>query len=123
MSQPWYPVILPALPILIVHLAGLVVAIILVIRHKSTPAILALVGFALRFILDLTNFGRSSLIRLLADQMGMRQFLAANTGIGCCCSVIDVIAFVCIIIALWQAVSGAAQAAEQGVEAPQEAAE
>jgi len=107
MDQPaLYATIVSALPILLVHLAGVVVTVILLVRRRSTPAILAVIGFGVLFMLDLANFGRGPLIGLLARQSGMRQFWIANTGIGCCCSIFDVAAVVCLIVALWQAVSG-----------------
>ena len=96
------------LPILLVHLAGVVVAIILLVRHRGTPAIMALVGFAVLFIMDLVSFSRPRLTMFLARQVGMRQFAFVNTGVGCCCSVFDVLAIVCLIVAIWQAASGAA---------------
>ncbi|OQY21835.1 MAG: hypothetical protein DRJ03_19185 [Chloroflexi bacterium] len=98
------------LPILLAHLAGVVVAVILLTRHRGTPAILALVGFAVLFLLDLASFAREPLIRFLSSQVGMRQFVLVNTSVGCCCSIFNIIAVVCLIIALWQAVSGAAEA-------------
>lgn len=102
----WYITILPVLPILLVHLAGVVVAIVLLVRHRGTPAILALAGFGVLFIVDLVSFGKAPLIRFLARQTGMRQLV--NTSVGCCCSVFDMLAIVCLIVALWQTVSGAA---------------
>jgi len=103
-QQPWYVMILPVLPILLVHLAGVVVAIILLVRRGGTPAILALVGFGVLFILDLASFGRGPLVELLAGQA--RQLVVVSTGLSCCCSVLDVAAVVCLIVAIWQAVSG-----------------
>ena len=106
-QQPWYVLLLPALPILLVHLAGLVVAIILLVRRGGTPAILALVGFGILFIVDLAGLGSAPLTRLLAEQVRqVSQVMAVSAGVGCCCSVFDVAAIVCLIIAVWQAVSG-----------------
>ena len=114
-QQSWFLAVLPVLLILLAHLAGLVVSIILLVRHKGTAAVLALIGFAVRLILDLASFGRPSLTRLLAQRGGVRGFLAASTGVGCCCSVIDVVAIVCIIVALWQALSGGVEPAPDEV--------
>lgn len=125
-QQPWYVTILPALPILLAHLAGIVVAVILLVRHGGTPAILALIGFGVLFVADLAGFAGGPLVGLLASQT--RQFLIANVGVGCCCSVLDVVAIVCLIVAIWQAVSGAAagETVEEVVgvlvEAPEEIA-
>ncbi|RLC89991.1 MAG: hypothetical protein DRI77_15160 [Chloroflexi bacterium] len=80
----------------------------MLVRHRGTPAILALAGFGVLFIVDLVSFGKAPLIRFLARQTGMRQFVLVNTSVGCCCSVFDMLAIVCLIVALWQTVSGAA---------------
>lgn len=118
MGQPAvYATIISALPILLVHLAGVVVAVILLVRRRSTPAILALVGFGVLFVVDIANFGRSPLVGLLARQGGMNWLWIANTGIGCCCSIFDVAAIVCLIVALWQAVSGSS-VKESATETP-----
>ncbi len=105
-----YVMYLPMLPILLAHLAGVVVAVILLVRHRGTPSILALVGFAVLLLLDLLNFAREPLIRFLSSRVGMRQFVLVNTSVGCCCSIFNIIAVVCLIVAIWQAVSGAAEA-------------
>jgi type III secretory pathway component EscS len=106
-QQPWYFLLLSALPILLAHLAGAIVAVVLLVRQKqkSTPAILALIGFGLLFILDLADFGRDPLIGWLGRR-AVRQFWTINTGIGCCCGIFDVAAAVCLIVALWQAIAG-----------------
>jgi hypothetical protein len=110
-----YPTIIPVLPILLVHLAGVVVAVILLVRHRSTPAILALIGFGVLFIVSLADLGRGPLIGLLTRQAGMQRFWIANASVGCCCSVFDVAAFVCLIVALWQAVSATGAGEVKGV--------
>lgn len=117
-QQPWYFLILPALPILLAHLAGAVVAVILLIRQrqKSTPAILALIGFGLLFVLDLANFGRTPLIGWLGRR-AVRQIWAVSAGVGCCCGIFDVAATVCLIVALWQAVSVTGVEVSKGIEA------
>ncbi len=109
--NPWYVTVLPMLPILLAHLAGVVAAIILLTRRGGTPAILALVGFGVSLILDLASFGRSPLVGFLGRQVGMRRFVAVSTGVGCCCGLLDLIAVVCLIVAIWQAVSVTAEAA------------
>lgn len=108
--NPWYVTVLPMLPILLAHLAGVVVAVLLLTRRGGTPAILALVGFGVSFILDLASFGRGPLVVFLGRQVGMRQFVALSTGVGCCCGLLNLIATVCLIVAIWQAVSVAAEA-------------
>jgi hypothetical protein len=104
LGQPWYVMILPTLPLLLAHLAGVVVAIILLVRRGGAPAILALVGFGVLFLVDLANLGRDPLIRALAEQT--RRLALVGSSVNCCCSVVDVAAIVCLIVALWQAVSG-----------------
>jgi hypothetical protein len=111
MSQPWYILVLPTLPVLLAYLAGVVVAVILVVRHRSTPAILALVGFGVLFLVALAGLGHGPLSRFLAEGGGMGRF-GVDAGVGCCCSVFDVIAVVCLIVAVWQAVSGGGAGAD-----------
>lgn len=105
---PWYVTVLPVLPILLVHLAGVVVAVILLVRRSGTPAILSLVGFGLLFVLDLVSFARNPLTRFLVGQVGVRQILFVNTGVNCCCGLLNMIALACLVVAIWQAVSVAA---------------
>jgi hypothetical protein len=100
---------------ILAHLAGLVVAIILLVKHKGTAAILATVAFALLFIQDIGAVARLAFL----DDLIFRQ-AAANTvrwvvgGFNCCCGFLDLAAIVCLIIAVWQAVSGAAPKQEGG---------
>ena len=97
--------VLPRLPILLVHLAGVVAAIVLLVRRRGTPAILSLVGFGLLFIMDLVSFAGPWLINLLVRQGMTHQLMFANAGMSCCCNTIDMLALVCLIVAIWQAVS------------------
>jgi len=90
----------------IAHLAGLVVAIILLFRVKGTPAILATVAFGLLFIQDIGAIMRVAFL----DKLIIRQMIAGNTpwamnSLGCCCGLLDLVAIICLIVALWQAVS------------------
>ena len=100
--------LLPAIPILLAHLAGVVVAVVLLLRPRERPiaATLAAVGFGLLLALDVGNFARGPLTSLVARRTaaGVRLIV---TGLGCCCSVVDVAATVCLIIAIAQALSGA----------------
>jgi hypothetical protein len=89
----------------LVHLVGIVVAIILLVRRRSTPAILALIGFGVLFVVNLASLGRGPLTGLLARQMRVNQYWISNAGVGCCCSIFDVAAIICLIVAIWQAVS------------------
>ena len=103
---PGFVGVLPALPTLLAHLAGVAVAIVLLVRQRerSLAAILAGAGFALLLLTDLAAFARGPLINLISHRTrgGIRL---AVTGVGCCCSVVDVAAIVCLIVALAQALS------------------
>jgi hypothetical protein len=98
--------LLPAIPVLLAHLAGMVVAIILVFRPKTkrTAGLLALSGFALLVILDLAEFAQGPLIRLLSNQTA-RGIRLAHVSVGCCCGAVDIAAVVCLIVAMWQTMS------------------
>jgi hypothetical protein len=104
---PGFVNLLPLFPTFLAHLAGVVVAIILLVRleRRRTPAILALLGFALLAILDVGSAAQGPLIRLLLRRTvsGIRL---ASAGVGCCYSIFDVAAAVCLIVAIWQATSG-----------------
>ena len=106
MGQFWYVSVIPALPLLLVHLVGVIVAVILLVRHRSTPAILATIGFVVLLVWHLSTFGTEPMARMLIEA-GVRPAGVAITTVGCCCSVLNVIAVVCLIIAIWQAVTGA----------------
>ena len=103
---PGFVNLIPLLPTLLVHLVGVVVAIILLVRleRRRTPAIFALLGFGLLSILDLARVARGPLVRLLSHRTvsGIRL---TSVGVGCCYSIFDVVAVVCLIIAIWQAMS------------------
>jgi len=103
---PGFVNVFPAIPVLLVHLVGVVVAIILLVRREkgSASAVLALIGFALLIFLDVANFARGPLINLVSRRaaMGIRALIAT---VGCCCSVFEVAAVVCLIIAIWRALS------------------
>ena len=99
--------LVPLAATLLVHLAGLIVAIILLVRVKGTPAILATVAFGLLLVQDIGLIVRSAFLdQYIVRQMGFRTISWAMGGLGCCCSLFNLAAFVCLIIALWQALSG-----------------
>jgi len=93
--------VLPVVPVLLTHLAGVVVAIVLLARQdrKPAPAILALAGFGLLFALDVVNFARGPVIRELLHRtvVGDRVGVA---GVRCCCGIFDVAAAVCLMVAI-----------------------
>ena len=88
-------------------ISSTVVSVILVMRHRTTPATLALIGFALLALLSLANLGRNPLATLLVGQGGVRYYLLANTSIGCCCSAVDAVAIALLVVAIYRAVGGA----------------
>jgi hypothetical protein len=98
-----YLMLIPQLALLLVHLAGLVVAILLLVRAKSTAAILAAVAFGLLTLLSL-----GQIIQMLPPVSA--QIYSAGpwlpVSLSCCCSLFDAAAIVCLIVAIWQAVSG-----------------
>jgi hypothetical protein len=98
--------LLPAIPVLLVHMVGMMVATILLVRRqgKRTAGILALIGFALLVIFDLADFAQATLIRLLSRQTAIGIRLA-HVSVGCCCNILDVAAVICLIVAIWQATS------------------
>ena len=55
-------------------------AIILAVRHKSTAAILALIAFAVLFVISLVSFGQGALIGWLATNVGDINSYALITG-------------------------------------------
>ena len=101
----WF-VILPVLPVLLAYLGGAIVALILVIRQRSLPAILALIGFTVLAAMVLFNFLRAPVIEFMVRRGPFRHLGLAHASLGCCCSVFDVAAIACLIIALWQALTG-----------------
>lgn len=104
---PGFVNLLPAVPVLIAHLAGVVVAAILLTRHreKSLPAVLALIGFALLLLVDVANLARGPVISLVSHRTraGVRFAVAS---VGCCCSLLDAAAAISLAVAIWQALSG-----------------
>ena len=92
----------------LVHLAGLVVAIVLLLKVKGTPAILATVAFGLSFIRDIGEIARVAFLNDLVREVAGRNVQWGVGGLGCCCGVFELIAIVCLIVAIWQAVSATA---------------
>ncbi len=97
--------IVPQLLYVFVYLAGLIVAIILAVRSKSTAGILAVIAFALLFVMSLLSFARGPLIGALGGRE-INAFVWSTAGVGCCCGLLDVAAVVLLIIALWKAIGG-----------------
>ncbi len=102
MVFPGYATLIPHVAALLAYLVGLVIAIILLVRAKGTAAILAVVGFALLILISIGQIVLSlpPVIRELYRAMWAVWVL------NCCCSLLDVAAVACLIVAIWQAVSG-----------------
>lgn len=96
--------------LILTHLAGLVVSIILLAKKKGTPAILATAAFGLLFLLDIGHILRASFLdRALFDAIRSASGIGwASGGLTCCCGIFDLAAIVCLIIAIWQALSSRA---------------
>ena len=102
--------------LILVHLVGLILAIVLLVKYKGTPAILATVAFGLAVIGDVgqllrTTFLQQFIIRNLARTTDPRTAFGVSNGFACCCNILSVIGIVCLIIALWQAISGQGEGA------------
>ena len=100
---PGYATLVPHVAALLAYLAGLAVAIFLLVRSRGRAAILAAVGFGL---LTLISLGQIVLILPPVSGQFFRigQWLAWV--LNCCCSIFDIAAITCLIVAIWQAVSG-----------------
>lgn len=99
--------VLPLLPPLLVHLAGVVVAALLLVRYERSrgPTMLALFGFVLLGLTDVARFARGPLIGALVHPRAM-DIRLASASVGCCFSLFEVVAVLFLIVALWQAISG-----------------
>jgi len=116
-----YALIVPYAAALLAHLAGLVVAIILLVRVKGTPAILALVGFALLALFDVAQIILGLPFVTASITSGTAAWMWF---LNCCCSIFDVAAVVCLIVAIWQAVSATGgEMAEEVAEISEEVVE
>jgi hypothetical protein len=113
--------------LLLAHLIGLVLAIILVVRKKGLAAILAAVAFALLFLLDggiLVRMATGAALIRAVDNPSTYRWI--GTGLDCCCGMLDLIAVICLIIAIFKGIgakaagSVAEEGAEEGALAPTE---
>lgn len=93
-----------ALPRILVHVAGIVVAIVLLRKARSRPTILALIAFISLFLTDLGDVAsRILLTQVLAPRAGDRLVQTTSTLSSLCCTSLDAIAIVLLIIAFAQA--------------------
>jgi hypothetical protein len=102
----WY-----TLPVHLALLAGTIVAIILLVRHRSLPAGLALAGFGGLFLVRiLSQVWDVYLIRRLMQRgipgVPFEQIAWVRPISGCCCNVVGALAVVCLLIGFWKAVTG-----------------
>ena len=84
------------------YLAGLLVSIILLVRSKARAAILSAVAFGLMLLMHLFA---SPIANLVFDVLDSDLAHTSLWGFDCCCSALQLAAIVCLIIAIWQAVS------------------
>lgn len=86
----------------VAHLAGTGAAVVLLLRRKALPATLAAVAFGLLFLGDLGQVARLAFLDNAVRGAGLPN--AALIG-NCCCSVVELIAVVGLVVAIWQAIS------------------
>jgi len=91
----------------LVHLVGLIIAIILIVRKKGTPAFLAAAAFGVLLLGDVGYILRYTFLNdWLREQFDSAiGFSQAQFGLNCCCSLFSLTAMVCLIIAIWTAVT------------------
>jgi len=96
--------------ITVVSLGCLIASGIMLSRTRSRPAILATVAFGLFFLQSLGWILRIAWLdgfirnRLMGDQTFGPWAINA-----CCCGLLQVIGFVCLIVAIWQALADRAE--------------
>lgn len=113
--------VVPQLLYVLVFLAGLVVTIIVAVRSKSSAGTLAVIAFALLFVMSLLNFARGPLVGWIGDSGGLDAYVWSTAGVGCCCGSLDVVAYVLLIIALSKALGGKGKKAKDAGEVLPEA--
>ncbi len=88
--------------LILAHLAGLVVAVILLVRHKGTAPILATAAFGLLVLLDAAQIVQTALLPAIARQIRAPRVLPwIGRAMTCCCSLLDLITWGCLIAAIW----------------------
>lgn len=100
-----------SLPVYLALLAGTIAAIVMLVRHRSLPAGLALAGFGGLFLLRiLSQVWDRFLIRRLMPRgipgVPFEGMMWVQPISGCCCNVVGALAVVCLLIGLWKAVTG-----------------
>ncbi len=100
MAPVWTQTLVRILLIL-AHLAGLVVAVLLLVRRKGTAPVLATVAFALMVILDATLIVETTLLFPILYRRAPRAFAWVGGGLNCCWGLLALVAWGCLIAALW----------------------
>ncbi len=101
MAPVWTQTLIRILLIL-AHLAGLVVAVLLLVRRKGTAPILATAAFALLVILDAARIVETALLPAILRQMRAPRVIPWIGGsLNCCCGLLDLVAWGCLIAAIW----------------------
>ncbi|MBC7227060.1 MAG: hypothetical protein H5T61_07485 [Thermoflexales bacterium] len=105
MAPAWAQTLIRILLIL-AHLAGLVVAVLLLVRRKGRAPVLATAAFALLVILDAARIVETALIPAIARQIRAPRVLPwIGGGTTCCCGFLDLVAWGCLIAAIWMGMS------------------
>jgi glycerol-3-phosphate acyltransferase PlsY len=92
------------LPRILVHAAGIVVAIVLLRRNRSRATVVTLIAFVVLFITDLGKGLFQILFPLvLAPRAGSRLLETTSVLSTLCCTSLDAVAIVLLIIAFAQA--------------------
>lgn len=105
MAPVWTQTLVRILLIL-THLAGLVVAVLLLVRRKGTAPILATAAFALLVILDAARIVEMALLPDIVRQIrSLRALPWIRGGTTCCCGLLDLVAWGCLIAAIWLGIS------------------
>ncbi|MGD1993202.1 MAG: hypothetical protein PVI59_08425 [Anaerolineae bacterium] len=98
--------LISALPRILVHGAGVVVAIVLLRKARSRATVLALIAFIGLFLTDLANGAFQVLYPLvLLPRAGVRLLQTTSIVSILCCASLDAVAFVLLIIAFAQALT------------------
>ncbi len=118
MAPVWTQTLVRILLVL-AHLAGLVVAVILLVRRKGTAPILATAAFALLVILDAAQIVQTALLPTIARQIRAPRVLPwIGGGATCCCGLLDLVAWGCLIAAIWMGIGR--PEAEQEIQSAKE---
>jgi hypothetical protein len=99
------------LPVHLALLAGTIAAIVMLVRHRSLAAGLALAGFGGLFLVRiLYQLWDIYLIRQLMPRgipgLPFETLRWIRPISGCCCNAVGALAAVCLLIGFWKAVTG-----------------